>query len=356
LTSRARQRNGWVMRILFASLRNTSHFLPLVPFIEASLRRGHEVGVAAPQDLAERVAKTGAEFFPVGHPGDAGLAPLWKRMREASKEEGMQLAIGELFAGVLAKTALPGVLETIERWRPTAIIRESMEFASLIAAEKCGISHMHVAITARSGERLVVPMAVASLDAHRSALGIATDPTGECVYREPALSLIPPSLETPDATVGPVARFRSTRAPAAPLPDWWSGHRGPLVYVTLGTVTGAMEVRRGAFRDPLEAVRDLPARVLLTIGADLPLEALGDVPANVHVERFVPQDDVLPHAAAVLCHGGSGTVIGTLAAGVPMVVMPMLPINRTTPSASRKSARACRFPRERRRRRSSDRP
>jgi MGT family glycosyltransferase len=63
--------------------------------------------------------------------------------------------------------------------------------------------------------------------------------------------------------------------------------------------------------------------VLLTIGNDLPLDVLGEVPSNVHVERFVPQDDVLPHAAAVVCHGGSGTVIGTLAAGLPMVVAPL---------------------------------
>jgi UDP:flavonoid glycosyltransferase YjiC (YdhE family) len=32
---------------------------------------------------------------------------------------------------------------------------------------------------------------------------------------------------------------------------------------------------------------------------------------------------VLPRAAAVVCHGGSGTVLGALAAGVPMVVVPL---------------------------------
>jgi UDP:flavonoid glycosyltransferase YjiC (YdhE family) len=47
------------------------------------------------------------------------------------------------------------------------------------------------------------------------------------------------------------------------------------------------------------------------------------MPENVHVEAFVPQRDVLPRAAAVVCHGGSGTVLGTLAAGVPMVVVPL---------------------------------
>ncbi|HVJ15115.1 MAG TPA: nucleotide disphospho-sugar-binding domain-containing protein, partial [Polyangiaceae bacterium] len=56
---------------------------------------------------------------------------------------------------------------------------------------------------------------------------------------------------------------------------------------------------------------------------DLPLELLGEVPAHVHVERFVPQHEILPHARAVLCHGGSGSVIGALSAGAPMVVAPM---------------------------------
>jgi len=32
---------------------------------------------------------------------------------------------------------------------------------------------------------------------------------------------------------------------------------------------------------------------------------------------------VLPHAAALVCHGGSGTLLGGLAAGLPMVVAGM---------------------------------
>jgi UDP:flavonoid glycosyltransferase YjiC (YdhE family) len=50
---------------------------------------------------------------------------------------------------------------------------------------------------------------------------------------------------------------------------------------------------------------------------------LGTVPANVHVEEWVPQRDVLARASAVVCHGGSGTVRGALAAGLPLVVTPL---------------------------------
>ena len=68
------------------------------------------------------------------------------------------------------------------------------------------------------------------------------------------------------------------------------------------------------------ALGDLPVRVLLTVGRGLDL---GEVPANVHVEQWVPQADVLAHAALVLCHGGSGTTLGALAAGRPLVVVPL---------------------------------
>jgi UDP:flavonoid glycosyltransferase YjiC (YdhE family) len=47
------------------------------------------------------------------------------------------------------------------------------------------------------------------------------------------------------------------------------------------------------------------------------------VAPNVHVARWVPQVDVMPHAAAIVCHGGSGTVGAGLAAGVPMAVVPL---------------------------------
>jgi len=50
---------------------------------------------------------------------------------------------------------------------------------------------------------------------------------------------------------------------------------------------------------------------------------LGSVAANTHIERWVPEADVLTHAAVVVCHGGSGTTYGALASGVPLVCCPL---------------------------------
>ena len=107
------------------------------------------------------------------------------------------------------------------------------------------------------------------------------------------------------------------------LPDWWAGSDSPLVYVTFGSVTGGLPIAGAAYRTALQAVADLPARVLLTVGRAAAVDDLGPLPANVHAEAWVPQAYVLAEAAAVVCHGGSGTTLGTLAAGVPVVMVPM---------------------------------
>lgn len=113
-----------------------------------------------------------------------------------------------------------------------------------------------------------------------------------------------------------------TEAPQ-PLPSWWGEAGGPLVYVTFGSVAGGLPMAGAAYRAALDAVADKPVRVLLTIGRHTNLLLVRAPAANVHVESWVPQRDVLGHAAAVVGHGGFGTTLGTLAAGLPAVLVPL---------------------------------
>jgi glycosyltransferase len=94
------------------------------------------------------------------------------------------------------------------------------------------------------------------------------------------------------------------------------------VYVTFGSVTAGLAPFAAVYADTLEALSDLPVRVLMTTGhADdqLSLKA----PANAHVERWWPQAEVMPSAAASVGHGGFGTTMMALAAGVPQIVIPL---------------------------------
>jgi len=70
------------------------------------------------------------------------------------------------------------------------------------------------------------------------------------------------------------------------------------------------------------ALGRLPVRGLVTTGPAVDPAAIR-APGNVSVRRWVRHADVLPYCSAVLTHGGHGTVIKALAAGVPLVVAPL---------------------------------
>jgi UDP:flavonoid glycosyltransferase YjiC (YdhE family) len=95
--------------------------------------------------------------------------------------------------------------------------------------------------------------------------------------------------------------------------------------MTLGTVAAAAQMPffPAVYRAAIDALAALPVRVLVTLGEDADPAALGPPPPNVRLERWVPQEEVLRHAAAVVSHGGYGTTLGALAHGVPLVVVPL---------------------------------
>jgi UDP:flavonoid glycosyltransferase YjiC (YdhE family) len=65
----------------------------------------------------------------------------------------------------------------------------------------------------------------------------------------------------------------------------------------------------------------LPVRGVLTTGPAIDVTTVRP-PANVTVVSSAPHRQVLAGAALAITHGGHGTVIKALAAGVPMVLLP----------------------------------
>ena len=60
----------------------------------------------------------------------------------------------------------------------------------------------------------------------------------------------------------------------------------------------------------------------MTVGPRGDSSALGPVADSVHAERFLPQHLVLPLVDVVVHHGGTGTMLGALEAGLPQLVLP----------------------------------
>ena len=324
---------GWEpspVRVLCATTANDGHFGPVLPFARAFAEAGHEVRVAAPASYAGRVAEAGFGHEPFADPPRELIGPVMARLPAMAFEAADDLVIREVFARIDAQAALPSLKETVRRWRPDLMLRESAELASLAAAEHAEVPHVHVCI----GMHEILPRFAQAISDPLEELGrlagLVEGRMTSALASETVLSLVPEILDrargqVPSGSNG-LLRFHEPRPPSSSsaqrLPDWGDS-RLPLIYVTFGSVTGSLPPFAGVFRDALDALADVEARVLLTVGRKVDPSGLGPVPSNAHVEQWLPQDAVLGRAAAMLGHGGFGTTMGALAAGVPQVVVPL---------------------------------
>jgi MGT family glycosyltransferase len=152
--------------------------------------------------------------------------------------------------------------------------------------------------------------------------GLAVPAAEPQILGDPYLDICPPSLQLPavaasDSRIAmrPVVWSQGGDLPRS-VKERDTGR--PLVYVTLGTALVKAEV----LREAVEGLSRLPVDVLVSAGRKVAVEELGEVSDWVQVEEWVPQGDLLPLVDLVVSHGGSGTMLGALACGVPHLVIP----------------------------------
>jgi UDP:flavonoid glycosyltransferase YjiC (YdhE family) len=318
------------MRILFSTVKDIGHVTPLVPYARRLRDLGHEVRVATSTDEGAMAAlkKAGLAYAPFDRPAPDELQAVMKRVDELKGEEAIAFGFREGFAGVAARAAMPKLQQTIREFRPDLVIRESAEFASLIAAEAAGVPQAGVAVYCSEYESWIAAQVAGAVDQLRTLVGLKPD-NGHAQRSQRTFTSFPPSFDRGPPLRDRPASFRVApdiplrHAASALLPDWMPDGDKPFLFMTFGTVAGRSERVRNAYRVLLEAVGSLPVKALLTTGPVMPPEELGVIPDNVRVEKFVPQAEIMPYTSAVVCHGGSGTLLSTLATGCPVVVIPL---------------------------------
>lgn len=98
---------------------------------------------------------------------------------------------------------------------------------------------------------------------------------------------------------------------------------GDLVFCSLGTQTEASAGVPSILRSVLAALGSLRSvRGVVATGDRISKDALGPVPPNVSVVRWVPQLDVLRRSSVFITHGGLNGVKESVLLGVPMIVVP----------------------------------
>jgi hypothetical protein len=76
-------------------------------------------------------------------------------------------------------------------------------------------------------------------------------------------------------------------------------------------------------RNVVAAFDELDVRALVTVGPAIDPTIFSQAPANIVVVRSAPHGQVLKQASVCVTHCGHGTTLKALAAGVPLVCIPM---------------------------------
>ena len=299
------------MRILFGFTGGRGHVEPLLPLAEAARAAGHTIAFAGRPSVLPVVEERGFESFaaepPKKPPERKPLLELDHEREERDFRDG--------FADRLAHQRAPLVAALCDRWHPDVVVCDETDFGSMVAAEGRGLPYASV-VTIAAGTFARPELIAEPIGRLRREHGLPPDPELSFLSRHLVLAPFPPSYRDPAFPLPPSARcFR----PFDPAPERRAGP--PTVYFTLGTV---FNLESGdLFSRVLAGLERLSAEVVATVGAEIDPAELGPLPPHVRVERFLPQADVLPRCSAVVSHGGSGSVLGALAHGLPQVLIPM---------------------------------
>lgn len=314
------------MKVVFACVPASGHFHPLLPLATALVDAGDEVVVASGPSTCAQAEKLGFATATVGPELGDWMGLLASRVRGAPgdglpPERILHYFYPRLFGECGAPIMADDLIPLVERLRPDLVVYESTTLAGPLAAAVAGVRSVHHTLS------ILPPVEVWQLCADAvsplwRSVGVEPRPFAG-LFDDLTLAVWPASL---DRAVGYDAKIERIRPVALDttgdegLPEWMAEiDDRPLVYMTLGT---ELNNDVSVFRAVLDGLADEPVQLIVTVGRANDPAMLDPVPANARVERYIPQSLLLPACHAVVSHGGSGTTLAALSAGLPQLVIP----------------------------------
>ncbi|TDP92984.1 nucleotide disphospho-sugar-binding domain-containing protein [Labedaea rhizosphaerae] len=314
------------MRILISTWGWRSHFYCLVPLSWALRAAGHEVLVASHPSMTPVITGAGLAAVPLGADVDfeevftGHVGKVGKSAGPEAGDDALEPAITPDGGVVRMADALLDDLVAFGRsFRPDLVVWEPFNLAAAVAAaalEVPGVLALwgpdHTSTLRMDREAVLGPLA--------ARFGLTADD----VSTTGALTLdpVPEPMQVP--LTGPVQHLRYVPYNGTSvLPSWLhEPPRRPRVCITGGTVAGPGLSDRAELPDVVRAVAELDVEVVLAV-VKAQRDALGPVPDNVRVsDGPLALRLVLPSCAALVQHGGAGTMLTALAHGVPQLILP----------------------------------
>jgi UDP:flavonoid glycosyltransferase YjiC (YdhE family) len=312
------------VRVLFTTSPGIGHVFPTIPIAHALRAAGHEVLYA----LGGNVAMAAGAGMPVADTApDVDFVPIFREFGSIQQQSRNQQQIGiqdddnarlqrvaRLFARV-SEVTVDATVEVAGAWQPDLVVYSPLQGAGPLVAAKLGVP----AVAHGLGFASVTALG----DTLRDELSDSYDKHG--VRELPttaALSVAPPSML---GSGGENDAWPMRYVPyngGGVLPDWvLSQPDRPRIAVTLGTAVPHMSGVNG-LAPLLAAAGAADVEVVLALG-EVDAAGLSDIPDNVRLcQEWIPLGALLRTCVGAIHHGGAGTTLTTLDAGIPQLVVP----------------------------------
>jgi UDP:flavonoid glycosyltransferase YjiC (YdhE family) len=299
------------MRIMFTMPPHGGGAFALVPLAQAATLAGHDVIFATASSTVGLVADAGLHAVDVAPDADFDpAAPDATMAFLSNRPDADPVSVpGPHFFQRYADAMADGLIRLAAAWRADVVVHSPDGVAARTVFEKLGVPTVFHGTGFTHHPNAVEPWKRAN-SAHTSAneWGITA-----------AIDVSPPSMSLVDE-YGWRMRYVPYNGGGA-LPRWlFEDIPRPRIAVTLGTVApGIVGI------DPLywvlAAAAEVDAEFVFALGGADP-GTLGALPDNVRAVRWVPLNALLRTCAAVVHHGGSGSTMAALNAGLPQIVLP----------------------------------
>ena len=314
------------MRVLMTTTPALGHFTPLVNVGRALQLAEHTVAVATAQSFGDAVAARGFDLVPAGISGveafgrAAAADPAW---RTATPEEIGRRIIPDVWVAQYARATMEDA-DRLIGWGPDVVVREEGEFASTLIAAMLGVPCVDVGWGPMRPPHLVD---VADEALRELWLQHGQQPRENAgVYGWLYLDPCPPSLQpsyadnvdvlhrvqpVPAAPSPPASELpRSVRPPRRPA----GGVRNPGHGTNLQRRSAVLPGRDRRTRRPRFRARD-HARSEWSSGVVRPAAR----PRPYRTLRSAGRDPEM--LCCPITNGGSGSTLGALASGVPVLTV-----------------------------------
>ncbi len=318
-------------RFLIVSLPLAGHFYPALAVADELRARGHEVAWCGPKTYCRPLLGSDATLFPTGarllreqagH-GIAALKSLWQE-----------------YVIPMARFMLPVVDNAVLAYQPDVVLADQHALAGALAAHRHGLRWATLATGAMELTRPLAALPRVDAWVHAQVAAFCQESGVNDAGFDPLFSPDLVIAFTTKALTGEQSfpgHFALVGAAMLEHPcdfAWeWLDPARRQVLVTVGTL--ATDLAGDFYQRAIAAVAPLGASVQgILVG---PPGLLPEPPDNVIVVPSVPMLALLPKMAAVVSHGGMGTVAESLSHGLPLV---LAPIRHDQPVVATQVARA----------------